>query len=982
LSDALKQKHVSIDITYHHNNLSEPVESKLDQSEKLRDQIKLLKLENQELSGKIQLLEANFNYLQILGQNLPLAILFQNTDLVYTWGLNSAFAFESDQFLGKSDMELLSPSEAGKVTEIKKSLLIHSGTYTEKVVRTNTEIKKFFHANYKTCHDNKGEIIGLVTIIHDGDDYMFNHSKLEHQLAGEELVASIAAKFINAEIAQLDLEIPAALKEMAEYIDADRGFIRFLNIENTLIEKGYEWKSPNLKPGRLESAGLYLKDFPSSMQQLEKGIPIFMTDKENFDSEAMPEHDFFNKAGYGSLVIFPLFLFNRLFGYLGFGSENSRPLWSERERGLLDLFRSIITSALERHHRETEYNEVQSLYQNLVNLSPNAIFLIQNGEFRFVNPVFTKVIGAKSTSDLLGKHINEIDLHESFSFLKTIAEQPGSRNIQINEEITVINPLGETFTLGLKTVPIIINGLSATLGIGVDFTKRIEYEIEIQENRKFLTNILHTAPMGIFVFDRKKDGLLFFNNALEKVIGFSSEELRSLGREQIFDLLKLSDRKISQENILKVNNVPYGEVVENEVKILNKNNESIWLHLYQTPITKDEAGTTEQSLTILQDITEIKKAQEEVRKSETDYRGLVESVPGIVYKALFDEAFTTIYLSDYFEKLTSIPKIDLLGKAKYKWSDIVHPEDIEKATKAIHLAIQCQSQFEVEYRLMKADGTYAWVNDTGTVICAENNNPLYLHGIMTDISDRKRDYEEMRRLSQENFRLMTKAYHDAETKSLLLDEVNHRVKNNLSAILGILELESRQEIKTTEDFRSVLSDIGSRINGLATVHKVLSSNQWAPLLLESLARKVIENACATSPVGRTIQIEIISHDKKMWINPRQATSLALVLNELTTNSIRHGFANKSKGLIKVIVQITDKKTRRVKVEFSDNGPGWPEEIIAGNYKSVGMQVITLAVASPLNGTIKFENRNGAVATIVFNLTQQRELFSVSHLERN
>ena len=257
----------------------------------------------------------------------------------------------------------------------------------------------------------------------------------------------------------------------------------------------------------------------------------------------------------------------------------------------------------------------------------------------------------------------------------------------------------------------------------------------------------------------------------------------------------------------------------------------------------------------------------------------------------------------------------------------------------------------------------------------ENNRPRFIHGIMTDISDRKRDYEEMRRLSQENFRLMAKAYHDSETKSLLLNEVNHRVKNNLASILGILELERKRDIRSSTDFQNALSDIKSRISGLAKVHELLSSNQWAPVQLDILVRKVIENASASSPIGRKLQLIVKSPERKLWINSRQATALALILNELTTNSIRHAFSNRERGTINVTIRLEDRKTQLIQIEFADDGLGWPESILAGGSGGVGMQVIQLSASSPLNGKIKFENRNGAVAIITFNLTLKKDLLS-------
>ena len=103
------------------------------------------------------------------------------------------------------------------------------------------------------------------------------------------------------------------------------------------------------------------------------------------------------------------------------------------------------------------------------------------------------------------------------------------------------NSNGETITLEIKTIPIKINGQPTTLGVGIDITDRKENEKEIESNRKFLNNILDIAPLAIFVFDRKEDRLVFFNEASSKVLGFSKEHLSSYSREMIMELVDPSE---------------------------------------------------------------------------------------------------------------------------------------------------------------------------------------------------------------------------------------------------------------------------------------------------------------------------------------------------------------------------------------------------------------------------------------------------------
>ena len=193
--------------------------------------------------------------------------------------------------------------------------------------------------------------------------------------------------------------------------------------------------------------------------------------------------------------------------------------------------------------------------------------------------------------------------------------------------------------------------------------------------------------------------------------------------------------------------------------------------------------------------------QEELKASEDKYRGLLENIPGYGIPITLCEPYSFLFISDYFEKITLFSRSDILDKGLFAWFDLVHPDDLEKLLSEIKSFKESVKPFEVEYRIRKANGEYIWVSDLGRVMYDENNRPLYVNGLVMDISARKRDFEAMRLLSQDNLRLLAQARRDSETKTLLLNEVNHRVKNNIASIIGLLELESEREITPYRSIR-------------------------------------------------------------------------------------------------------------------------------------------------------------------------------------
>ncbi|GAP20823.1 PAS domain S-box protein [Leptolinea tardivitalis] len=944
-------------------------------NDELIKRIKALEEENLHLKEQNASLILRDTRFQLITRNSSETILFQNKELIYIWVVNSTPLMALEQIIGKTDADLLSRNEALRVTNIKKHLLETGESYYEEVSLPVNDTIRYFGKRFQVWFNEEGKAIGIATYFRDISDQKVVEQELKKQLEGEKLVADISAQFIAAKIAHIEEQIPDALHKMASYLEADRGVVRLINPETGIIQRGFEWNARSLASTKLETPGLPMDFFSWTDAQLRNNQPVYVADSREIPDEAVSEREFLLQTEIRSLVLLPLFVFGVFFGYVGFGSATPHPFWSEREKGLLELFRTTIVNVLERRDRENALNESQEQYQTLSENSPNAIFIIQNNQIIYSNQAGARLFGYENPEELINVEYEKLIPKEMLTTFRQHISKTGKTIKPVELSFHVRG--NRNVVVEFMTLPIKLKGKGAFLAIGVDITHRKRIEEEIESNRRFLNDILNISPLAIFVYDRISNQMVFFNNAASDIFGYSSEEFFKLDNRQILQSVHPEDLQSAIQMNQKLERLSEGEVLEGDFRWLKPDGTILYLHSYQTAINRSSDGATTRTLTIVQNMTEYRKTQEELRKSEDDFRKLVENIPGIVYQALCDENFTTIYISDYFTKLTNIDKNDILFNHAINWKDMIDPDDWEKLSQAIGKSIKDNTPFEVEYRLRKANGEYIWIVDTGRVTYDEDNQPLYINGIMTDISTRKRDFEAMRQLSQDNLRLLAQARRDSETKTLLLNEVNHRVKNNIASIIGLVDLEAKREIHSPSDYENVLSNIKTRISGLATVHDILSSNQWAPVQLDLFLRKIIENASSSSPIGRKVSLNIYAQDRNLWVNSRQATALALIFNELTTNAIRHAFSNQEKGAITVTIRKEAKDTNRVRICFADNGPGWPEEILAGKGGNVGMQVIRLSAISPLYGEIKFENHNGATAIITFNLAPQRDLLNPS-----
>ena len=220
----------------------------------------------------------------------------------------------------------------------------------------------------------------------------------------------------------------------------------------------------------------------------------------------------------------------------------------------------------------------------------------------------------------------------------------------------------------------------------------------------------------------------------------------------------------------------------------------------------------------------------------------------------------------------------------------------------------------------------------------------------------------------ENARLYRQTQQDAETKTLLLKEVNHRVKNNLIAITGMLYIKQRYAAKSPEQSTdtAILDKLACRIKGLSTVYQMLSDYNWIPMPLSVLARQLIDAALQMLPPDRQVSVDIVT-DASVVMSPEEAHHIAIVIIELVTNVIKHVAI--AKKTTQITVRITPEPlSKTVLLEFRDNCPGFQEAVLNSEDRKVVMYLIENSVRHSLRWEITFQNDNGAVVRIQFGVS--------------
>ncbi len=218
----------------------------------------------------------------------------------------------------------------------------------------------------------------------------------------------------------------------------------------------------------------------------------------------------------------------------------------------------------------------------------------------------------------------------------------------------------------------------------------------------------------------------------------------------------------------------------------------------------------------------------------------------------------------------------------------------------------------------------------------------------------------------ENARLFEDSRRNVEAKSMLLREVNHRIKNNLAVISSILHLKRhRLNADNAVGAQTITEDVMSYIHGLATVHNLLSTSNWTPLPFSDLVTKVIDTTLQVLAPERLVSVRVTPAD--IWVTASQAHDLALVINELITNAVKHAVPQGT-GMFSIEATVST-HNQTAHFELKDNGPGFPAKVLAlepGHY-NLGFELIKHIVQNSLEGKISLHNEHGAVIVVEFPL---------------
>ena len=320
---------------------------------------------------------------------------------------------------------------------------------------------------------------------------------------------------------------------------------------------------------------------------------------------------------------------------------------------------------------------------------------------------------------------------------------------------------------------------------------------------------------------------------------------------------------------------------------------------------------------------------------------LLDSIPIPVYY----KDIGGVYLGSNvaFEALMGMPRSEIVGKTVYdvlpkERADIHHEADLALLR---HPGVKIYEERGIYGDSESRDIIF----NKATFVDADNRMAGIVSALI-DITERKRAEEKIRASLVE--------------KEILLKEVHHRVKNNMQIVSSLLELQS--DSIPDERSRACLRESQDRIRSMALIHESLyQSKNFASIDLGEYISDLSQylfNSYAVESERVSLNVDA----GNIYIDINRAVPCGLIINELISNSLKHGFPDGRSGEISVRVS---SEGGRITLEVADTGIGMPAGLDTRNTETLGLQLVNL-LAKQLSGSISFDGgQKGTVAVISF-----------------
>ena len=578
--------------------------------------------------------------------------------------------------------------------------------------------------------------------------------------------------------------------------------------------------------------------------------------------------------------------------------------------------------------------------------SPYAVMITRmpDGTILEVNNGFERITGYTS-AEVMGKTTQDLDLWLNAEDRAAVIGELSARGTVRDFESKYRIKSGEIITGLISSDVITINGLKAILSSINDITERKLAEDALRERLKELrchyeiSALLELRGVGLVQLLERAVALIppavqYPEIAAARII------IENTGAETA--RFRPTDWMMCQD--IFVNGAPAGRM---EVCYLEERPA-----IDEGPFMKEERQLINDIAERIGRFIEKIKAEGALRESEEKYRLLHES-SGVGVGYYRPDGTVISYNRLAAAHMGGRPE-DFTGRSIY---NIFPKQEAEFYHNRIEKAVVSDNTVVYEDLVPLPTGDKYFLS-TFTKIMDSNNAVSGIQIISQDITERKQMENKLIVAIQESDILREKAEKASREKELILKEVHHRIKNNMSAIKSLLSLQS--ETMKDPGAASALKDAENRVQSMATLYdKLYRGDNFGAVSIDNYLSSLADEIIGNFPNKGIVAVE--KHIEPFSLEAGTLFPLGIIINELLTNTMKHAFTGRHDGLITVSAS---RKDNRVTITIGDNGTGLPESVDIKSSGGFGMKLVGLLIKQ-IRGTIAIERRKGTKFILEF-----------------
>jgi PAS domain S-box-containing protein len=397
------------------------------------------------------------------------------------------------------------------------------------------------------------------------------------------------------------------------------------------------------------------------------------------------------------------------------------------------------------------------------------------------------------------------------------------------------------------------------VGVVFDITERKDAEEKLRDSEATFRAMFAISSVGKAHADVRSGRFLRVNAALCSITGYSEQELLQCS---LLDIVHPAERASEAQGLARLtnNSAPAHDV---ETRYLHKGGGIVWVHVTANVIP-DRSGRPSRLTAIIQDITERKRAEEELR-SATRQLDLAQQAGKVAAWEYVPGIDTAVWSQAMCELLGLDPARPPSLKM---FREHVHPDDRDRLdrARAAEAAAPHGTESTIELRLLPSGGGTIWAERRSRVVIEKGERRVV--GANIDLTARKRAEDH---------------------KTLLLNELNHRVKNTLATVQSI----AMQTFRGGELNAQQVQAFQGRLLALAAAHDVLTRESWEGADLHD----VVSQAVAPHRGEDAARIRI--EGPSVRLQPKPALAVAMGLHELCTNAAKYGALSQTGGCVSI-----------------------------------------------------------------------------------